>query len=146
MPDFGASYRQRIEREAAYCAGLLFQEITGGRPRPEAWYRWALCERHGGPPLVDEQMPPGQVAYWDGEDILVDGRAPIAEVAAALPEELAHRLSSRETPRFERLNCRLRHAPAVGREVFQEMVGQRVAALFAAARLCSMQQETLSDD
>ncbi len=80
-------------------------------------------------------MRRGQVAYWDGEDILVDGRAPIAEIAAALPEELAHRLCSRETPRFEPMNGCLRYAYAVERAVFQEMVGQRVAALFAAALL-----------
>jgi hypothetical protein len=133
MRETDALEKHLVEREVAYCAGLMFQEITGGRLRPQAWYRWYLCERHGGPPLVDGQMRRGQVACWDGEDILVDGHAPIAEIAAALPEELAHRLSSRETPRFEPLNYRLHHAPAIGREAFQEMVGQRVAALFAAA-------------
>jgi hypothetical protein len=125
--------RRQVEREAAHCAGTIFREITGGRPRPEDWYRWFLCERHGGPPLIDVQMPPGQIAYWDGEDIVIDGRASIAEIAAALPEELAHRLSSPETPRFETLNDALRHAPSVGRAAFQEMVGQQVAALFEIA-------------
>ncbi|HZO87745.1 MAG TPA: hypothetical protein VFB38_05340 [Chthonomonadaceae bacterium] len=121
-----------VEREAAYCAERMVQEITGGRLRPEAWYRWYLCERHGGPPLLDAGMPRGQVAYWDGEDIVLDACAAITDIAAALPEELTHRLSSRETPRFEWLNSHLKHAHSVGREVFQEMVGQRVAALFSA--------------
>jgi hypothetical protein len=129
--------RRRLEQEAETCAGAMFREITNGRSRPEAWYRWYLCERHGGEPLVDEQMPPGQIAYWDGEDIVVDGRAAIPEVARALPEELAHRLSSYETPRFEPLNYILRHAHHIERRAFQEMVGQRVAALFAAAQRCS---------
>jgi hypothetical protein len=128
------SLKRRIEVEVAACAWHIFQEITGGRPRPEAWYRWYLCERHGGPPLIDWQMPPRQIAYWDGEDIVVDGRASIAELAAALPEELAHRLASAETARFEPLNFGLRGALQVGRAEFQERVGQRVAMLFAAAQ------------
>ncbi|HZP84131.1 MAG TPA: hypothetical protein VFB21_20990 [Chthonomonadaceae bacterium] len=127
--------RKRLaEREAARCARVVFREIIGRLPRPEAWYVWYLCERHGGPPLVDDQMPPNQIAYWDGEDIVIDGRASIADLVAAMPEELTHRLTSRETPRFERMNYGLQHAHEVGREVFQEMVGQRVAALFAQAR------------
>lgn len=127
--------RKRLaEREAAHCARVVFREIMGRLPRSEAWYAWYLCERHGGPPLVDSQMHPNQIAYWDGEDIVIDGRASIADLVAALPEELTHRLTSRETPRFERMNDGLQHAHAVGREVFQEMVGQRVAALFAQAR------------
>ncbi len=109
----------------------MFLELTGGRPRPENWYVWHLCERHGGEPLLDGIMPPGQIAYWDGEDIVIDACADLADIFAALPEELAHRLSSRETPRFEPLNHELRHAAALTREDFQELVGQRVAALFA---------------
>lgn len=134
MTGNNAEQKRLIEREAVLCALAMFREIAGPHgPRPEAWYRWYLCERHGGPPLVDGRMPPGQLAYWDGEDIVVDSRAAIADIAAALPEELAHRLCSRETPRFEPLNALLRHAPQIGREAFQEMVGQRVAALFAAS-------------
>ena len=121
-------------REAESCAQTLFHEITGGRLRPEAWYVWYLCERHGGRPLIDFAMIPGQIAYWDGEDIVLDGYAPLAEIIAALPEELAHRLSSRETPRFEPLNHSLHYAHTVTREAFQEMVGQRVSELFEAAR------------
>lgn len=146
MREMDTPRRHLVEREAAYCAGLMFQEITGGHLRPQAWYRWYLCERHGGPPLVDGQMCRGQVACWDGEDILVDGRASIAEIAAALPEELVHRLSSRETPRFEPLNYQLRHASAVGRAAFQEMVGQQVAALFAAALASYSCTDSLSND
>ena len=119
------------EREAADCARTMFLELTGGRPRPENGYIWHLCERHGGEPLLDGVMPPGQIAYWDGEDIVIDARADLAEIFAALPEELAHRLSSRETPRFEPLNYELRHAFVLAREEFQELVGQQVAVLFA---------------
>lgn len=126
--------KQRIEQEAEYCASEMFRELTGGSPRAEFWYRWTLCERHGGAPLVDFAMTKGQIAYWDGEDILVDGRAPIALIAAALPEELAHRLSSAETPRFERLNHTLHQARDMRRADFQEMVGQRVAQMFETLR------------
>lgn len=126
--------KSRVEWEADYCAEVMFQEITGGQPRAEAWYGWFLCERHGGPPLIDPYMPPAQIACWDGEDILIASGAPLAEIVAALPEELAHRLSSRETARFEFLNYTLQHALTVSRAVFQEMVGQRVAARFAAHR------------
>ena len=136
--------RQRIAREAETCAVEMFLELTGGAPRPELWYRWFLCERHGGAPLVDPLMPSGQIAYWDGEDIIVDGRAPIAEVVKALPEELAHRLSSRETARFERLNALLRSARTIERSAFQEMVGQRVAELFSQPS--AFPSETLLDD
>jgi hypothetical protein len=122
-----------IEREADECAGMVYLELTGGKTRAEAWYPWFLCERHGGEPLVDGAMPHGQIAYWDGEDIVVDATAPSDEVTAALPEELTHRLTSRETPRFEPANHRLRWAPSVDRATFQEMVGQRVAALFMQA-------------
>ena len=122
------------KREAEYCAWVLFLELTGGALRPENWYIWHLCERHGGPPLLDGIMPPGQVAYWDGEDIVIDACADFNEIFAALPEELAHRLSSRETPRLEPLNYDLRHAASLTREEFQELVGQQVAALFAQYR------------
>lgn len=127
------SLRRLAEREAARCAQEMFREITGGRPRPEPWYAWYLCERHGGPPLIDGKMPAGQIAYWDGEDIVIDAGASVAEIAVALAEELAHRLSSRETPRFEPLNAGLHHASEFGRAGFQEMVGQQVARLFAGS-------------
>jgi hypothetical protein len=128
------SEKRRVEREADHCADMMFHELTAGSPRPEAWYVWYLCERHGGPPLLAPEMPVAQVACWDGEDILIAARAPIAEIIAALPEELAHRLSSRETPRFEPMNYTLLYAHIVPRADFQEMVGQRVAARFAAFR------------
>ena len=121
-------------QEAERCAMAMLLELTGGRPRPEGWYAWHLCERHGGAPLLDAAMPAGQIAYWDGEDIVIDAWANLAEIVAALPEELAHRLSSRETPRFEPLNDELRYAAFLTREDFQELVGQRFAALFAAHR------------
>ena len=127
----GGRSKAQVEREADWCAWIMFQELTGGKPRPELWYCWYLCERHGGAPLVDRRMSKGQIAYWDGDDIVLDSSAPLHEIIAALPEELAHRLSSRETPRFEPLNYFLRHAPVVDRSTFQEMVGQRVAELFA---------------
>ena len=133
MSDCTAMSFELVEREADECAGMVYLELTGGKTRGEEWYLWFLCERHGGEPLVDGSMPRGQVAYWDGEDIVVDGRAASEEVIAALPEELTHRLTSRETPRFEPANHRLRWAPSVDRETFQEMVGQRVAALFLRA-------------
>lgn len=128
----GGREKALIEQEADWCARVMFQELTGGKPCPEFWRLWYLCERHGGPPLLDRRMPKGQIAYWDGEDIVLDVFAPLDELVAALPEELAHRLSSRETPRFELLNYYLRYAPFVDRVTFQEMVGQRVAELFAA--------------
>jgi len=133
MSDFIAASLGLVEQEADECAGMVYLELTRGRMRREEWYLWFLCERHGGEPLVDGTMPHGQIAYWDGEDIVVDGRAPSDEVVAALPEELTHRLTSRETPRFEPANHRLRWAPFVDRATFQEMVGQRVAALFLSA-------------
>ena len=128
------SPEQCLQQEAEWCAEVMFRELTGGQPRLEYWYLWFLCERHGGPPLLDRGMPWAQIAYWDGEDIMVDVNAPSDGIAAALPEELAHRLSSRETPRFESLNYYLSHASRVERERFQEMVGQRVAVLFALRR------------
>ena len=133
MSDGIAVTLELVEREADECAGMVYLELTGGKTRGEEWYLWLLCERHGGEPLIDAAMPQGQIAYWDGEDIVVDARAPSDEVIAALPEELTHRLTSRETPRFEPANHRLRWAPSVDRETFQEMVGQRVAALFSRA-------------
>lgn len=134
-------WKQWVEREVETCALRMFNELTRGAPRPELWYRWYLCERHGGKPLIDPFMPIKQVAYWDGEDIVIAGRAPISEICDALPEELAHRLSGADAPRFEPMNYDLRHAPALGRQEFQERVGQRVAQLFnenVAARFNSM--------
>src|SRR4051812_14865621 len=93
-----------VEREIEECARLMFLEITRGAPRPEAWYRWYLCERHGGAPLIDPYLPARQVAYWDGADIVIAAKAPLEEVIQALPEELAHRLGGVEAPRFEPLN------------------------------------------
>lgn|GEM_PF-2971993 len=122
---------ENVRREADECAGMVFRELTGGRVRKEPWYLWFLCERHGGEPLIAPEMPTRQIAYWDGEDIVVDAAAPREELIAALPEELTHRLTSRETPRFEPANYRLRWACLVDRTIFQEMVGQRVADLFS---------------
>jgi len=122
---------QQIDFEIEECARRMFLELTGGAPRPEFWYRWYLCERHGGAPLIDPSMPARQVAYWDGDDIVIAARAPLHEIFDALPEELAHRLCGAEATRFEPLNHDLRHAPNVGRAEFQERVGQRVAQLFA---------------
>ena len=121
---------QQVEREVEDCARQMFLELTGGAPRAELWYRWYLCERHGGAPLIDPYIPARQVAYWDGEDIVIAARAPLHEILNALPEELAHRLSGTDALRFELLNHYLRHARAVGRVEFQERVGQRVAQLF----------------
>ncbi len=119
-----------VAYEAEMCARAVFYELTHGTKHRECWYRWYLCERHGGAPILHPKMPPRQIAYWDGEDIVVDAYAPMNEICAALPEELTHRLSSRETPRFENLNYSLRYASSVPRDDFQEMVGQRVAELF----------------
>lgn len=130
MDEPAVNTMQGVEREIEECARQMFLEITQGAPRAEAWYRWYLCERHGGAPLIDPFMQARQVAYWDGKDIVIAARAPIEEIVAALPEELAHRLSSIEAPRFEPLNYILKHAPQVGRADFQERVGQRVAQLF----------------
>ncbi len=120
----------RVAYEAELCAHAVFHELTKGMPRSECWYRWYLCERHGCTPLFDPKIPPRQIAYWDGEDIILDPKAPISEICAALPEELTHRVSSRDTARFEYLNNNLRHANSIPRDDFQEMVGQRVAELF----------------
>ncbi|HLJ57975.1 MAG TPA: hypothetical protein VKT77_23250 [Chthonomonadaceae bacterium] len=122
-----------VEVEIDECARLMFVELTAGAPRSEAWYRWYLCERHGGPPLLDPFAPPRQVAYWDGDDIVIASRAPVEAVANALPEELAHRLSGVDALRFESMNYRLRHATRLSRAEFQERVGQRVAQLFDEA-------------
>jgi hypothetical protein len=108
MSDLITGNLELVEQEADECAGMVYLELTGGKVRGEEWYLWFLCERHGGEPLVDGAMPRGQVAYWDGEDIVVDGRARPA-------------------------NHRLRWAPSVDRATVQEMVGQRVAALFMRA-------------
>jgi hypothetical protein len=120
----------RVVAEAERCAQAVFHELTGGAPRSECWYRFYLCDRHGGAPLFDPNMHSRQIAYWDGEDIILDPKAPPCDLCSALPEELTHRLSSREYPRFEYLNFALRYAGLVPRHDFQEMVGQRVAQLF----------------
>lgn len=125
------AWTRGLDGEIEECARRMFLELTGGAPRPELWYRWYLCERHGGPPLIDPCMQPRQVAYWDGEDIVIAARAPLREIFDALPEELAHRLSGSEAARFEPLNYDLLHAPKADRADFQERVGQRVAELFA---------------
>ena len=122
---------RQVDGEVEDCARLMFFELTGGAPRPEFWYRWYLCERHGGPPLIDPYLQARQIAYWDGEDIVIAAKAPLREIFDALPEELAHRLSGADATRFEPLNYCLRHASIVGRAEFQERVGQRVAELFA---------------
>ena len=127
-------WKYGVEREVETCALRMFYELTRGAPRLEIWYRWYLCERHGGKPVIDPLMPARQVAYWDGEDIVIAGGASIHEICDALPEELAHRLSGADAPRFEPMNYSLRHAPIVGRTEFQERVGQRVAQLFNEAR------------
>ncbi len=133
MSDCAIGIVKLVAREADECAGMVYREITAGKLRNEKWYLWFLCERHGGEPLVDCRMPHGQIAYWDGEDIVVDGRASSEEVLAALPEELTHRLTSRENARFEPANHRLRYAALIDRATFNEMVGQRVAELFVRA-------------
>jgi len=115
------------------CAKRVFFELTRGAPRTEPWYPWYLCERHGGAPLVDPAVPPRQVAFWDGDDIVVAADAPVPAIIDALPEELAHRLSGVDALRFEPLNYLLQRAPALNRSDFQERVGQRVAQLFARA-------------
>jgi hypothetical protein len=120
-----------INGEVEECARHVFLELTRGTPRPEPWYRWYLCERHGGAPLIDPCIPPQQVAYWDGDDIMIAAGAPLPAIIDALPEELAHRLSGTDAARFEPLNYLLRQAPALARSEFQERVGQRVAQLFA---------------
>ena len=121
---------EHVDREIEDCARRMFLELTGGTPRREFWYRWYLCERHGGPPLIDPFMPPRQVAYWDGDDIVIAAQAPLQEIYNAIPEELAHRLSGADAARFEPMNYDLRHAPSLDRVEFQERVGQRVAELF----------------
>jgi hypothetical protein len=128
-----AVFSALVEREADECAGVVYHELTGGKRRREKWFPWFLCERHGGEPLVARDMPRGQIAYWDGEDIVVDAEASSEDVLAALPEELTHRLTSRETSRFEPVNYRLKYCSGVDRATFHEMVGQRVAALFVLA-------------
>lgn len=120
-----------LQMEIDACAHAVFHELTGGRARNDPWYCWFLCERHGGPPLIDPAMPARQIAYWDGEDIVVAARASLEEVALALPEELTHRLSGANSCRFEPMNFSLRYALAMERTEFQERVGQRVAELFA---------------
>ncbi len=122
--------RRRLQLEVEDCARRMFVELTGGAPRREFWYSWYLCERHGGTPLVDPSLPAGQVAYWDGVDIVVAGEAPIPEIVRALPEELAHRLSGAAASRFEPMNYFLLDASQLDRTEFQERVGQRVAELF----------------
>lgn len=134
MSDRAGTRSRPVEREVEACAWRMFLELTRGTPRAEAWYRWYLCERHGGPPLVDPFIPARQVAYWDGEDIVIAAKAPLHAIVEALPEELAHRLSGAEAARFEPMNYELRHASQVGRAEFQERVGQRVAELFAVSR------------
>lgn len=128
------SKKQILEAEVERCARAMYHELTQGRPHGEGWYVLYLCERHGGFPLLDPQMPKGQIAYWDGEDIVVDPTVDANEIISALPEELAHRLSSAETSRFEALNDSLKHLPTVSRYDFQERVGQRVAQLFDMGR------------
>lgn len=130
MADEKIDNRRPIDIEVEDCARRMFVELTGGAPRAERWYRWLLCERHGGPPLVDPWLPAKQVAYWDGDDIVIAAKAATHDIVRALPEELAHRLSSAASPRFEPMNYFLRHASALGRVEFQERVGQRVAELF----------------
>ena len=128
------SFKARVQREIELCAHSVFLELTRGRIRNDLWYGWFLCERHGGQPLIDPMMHPKQVAYWDGEDIVVAGKASIREIALALPEELAHRLSGADSCRFEPMNFSLRYSLNVARNEFQERVGQRVAELFAQRR------------
>ena len=122
--------RNQIAIEVERCALAIFDELAGGSSRREAWYPWYLCERHGGAPLVADCLPKGQIAYWDGDDIVIDASAPLMEIIAALPEELTHRLSSAHSERFERLNEALPFSRSLVRADFQERVGQRVAELF----------------
>jgi hypothetical protein len=127
-------WRGSVDREIEDCARRMFIELTRGAPRRDLWYGWYLCERHGGPPLIDPWIPAKQVAYWDGEDIVIAAKAPIREIVDALPEELAHRLASAGAARFETMNYLLRYSRALDRTEFQERVGQRVAQLFAEGR------------
>jgi hypothetical protein len=123
-----------LNGEVEECARRVFFELTKGSPRAEPWYSWYLCERHGGAPLV-APIPKRQVAYWDGDDIVVAAGAPVPDIIDALPEELAHRLSGVDATRFESLNYLLRRAPTLNRTDFLERVGQRVAQMFANAGL-----------
>ena len=111
----------------------MMQELTCGEMRLEGWHLWYLCERHGGAPVIANSLPPGQVAFWDGEDIVLDGSASIPDLLEALPEELAHRLSY-DSARFESLNYRIPHSLSLQRADFQERVGQRMAELWHAQR------------
>jgi hypothetical protein len=124
-----------VNGEVEECARRIFFELTRGAPRTEPWYPWYLCERHGGPPLLAPGVPARQVAYWDGDDIVIAVGAPTPAIIDALPEELAHRLTGVDAARFEPLNYLLKRAPALNRSDFQEKVGQRLAQLFARGDL-----------
>ena len=124
----------KVQNEVEECAHLMMQELTGGKIRPEDWHLWYLCERHGGAPVIAKALPAGQIAYWDGEDIVLDGGAPLADLLDALPEELAHRLSY-DSARFESLNYALLHSHALQRSDFQERLGQCIAELWQARRV-----------
>ena len=126
--------KQKIDLEVKMCADSILRELTGGKVRPEAWRVWFLCEKHGGAPVIARNLPSGQVAFWDGEDIVVDGAASLKDVIAALPEELTHRLGY-ASERFETLNYELQHSQRLPRTELQELVGQRVASLYEAKRM-----------
>ena len=126
--------KQKIELEVEECADTILLDLTEGKARREGWHLWYLCERHGGAPLIASSLPRGQIAFWDGEDIIVDGSAPLSEVIAALPEELTHRLCY-ASERFETLNYQLQYAREMPRNELQELVGQRVAAIYGKRRV-----------
>ena len=129
MMQLAPTLKQRIELEVEECADTILLDLTEGKFRREGWHVWYLCEKYGGAPLIARSLQPGQIAFWDGEDIIVDGSAPFSEVIAALPEELAHRLCY-ASERFETLNYQLRYAREMPRNELQELVGQRVAAIY----------------
>ena len=128
MP-FAPTLKQKIELEVEECADTILLDLIGRKVRRENWHLWYLCERHGGAPLIASSLQLGQIAFWDGEDIIVDGGAPFSEVIAALPEELTHRLCY-ASERFETLNYQLQYAREMPRNELQELVGQRVAAIY----------------
>ena len=112
------------------CAQEIYRDLAGAKAQWRFTELIALCEKHGGAPLLDPAMPVRQFACWDGEDILLSPYGTPSLYREAIPHELVHRLA--DTPRWSYLNDCI-EGWRYDRAAFVEAVAHKVGKMFRGA-------------